>query len=72
MYYVYILQSIQTTRFYVGSTKDVQNRLRKHNAGHSLATKAYRPWKLVHTEQFLTRANAMRREHEIKRHKSRD
>ena len=71
MYYVYILQSIPTGRYYVGSTQNVENRLRKHNAGHSNSTKAYRPWRLVHTAEFETRSDAIHREYEIKRHKSR-
>ncbi|MCB2204633.1 GIY-YIG nuclease family protein [bacterium] len=71
MYYVYILESVPTGRYYIGSTKDIEHRLRKHNAGHSVATKAYRPWRLVHQEEFLSRGDALRREYEIKRHKSR-
>jgi len=71
MYYVYILESISTGRYYIGSTKNVENRLRKHNAGHSAATKGYRPWKLIHIEEFQAHGDALRREYEIKRHKSR-
>ncbi len=71
MYSVYILQSISSDRFYVGSTHDIETRLRKHNAGHSLATKAYRPWVLVYREDFPTRTDALKREYEIKRQKSR-
>jgi putative endonuclease len=72
MYYVYILESIPTGRFYVGSTQDIENRLRKHNAGHSAATKGYRPWRLLHVEEFASRGDALRREYEIKRFKSRE
>ncbi len=71
MYYVYILESIATGRFYVGSTQNIKNRLRKHNAGHSRATKGYRPWRLVYYEEYSTRGDALRREYDIKRRKSR-
>jgi putative endonuclease len=66
MGYVYILQSELTGRFYIGSTVDVSTRLHRHNAGHHLSTKAYRPWKLVHTEYFDTLPEARRRERQIK------
>jgi predicted GIY-YIG superfamily endonuclease len=38
MFYVYILRSIPTGRFYTGSTQNIAARLEKHNAGHSTAT----------------------------------
>jgi putative endonuclease len=71
MFYVYILRSIPTGRFYTGSTQNIAARLEKHNAGHSAATRAYRPWELVYCECFDTRREALRREYEIKRQKSR-
>ncbi len=47
MKYVYILQSIiEPNRFYVGCTVDLKRRLAEHNAGHSIHTNKYKPWKL--------------------------
>ncbi len=66
MYFVYVLRSKATGRFYVGSSQDVANRFREHNAGETTATKNGRPWELVHTEAFTTRSEAVRREREIK------
>lgn len=63
MYYVYILESIPSGRFYVGATQNIENRLRKHNAGHSHATKGFRPWRLLHVEEYPTRRDALMREH---------
>ena len=71
MHYVYILESIPTGRYYVGSTSDVERRLVKHNAGNSRSTKGYVPWKVVHIEEYETKSEALCRENEIKRHKSR-
>ncbi len=71
MYFVYILRSISTGRFYTGSTQDIDARLAKHNAGYSAATQAYRPWELKYSERFDTRGDAIRREYELKRQKSR-
>jgi hypothetical protein len=33
MYYVYILRSLVNDRYYIGSTKDLERRLKKHNVG---------------------------------------
>jgi len=47
MKYVYILQSeVQPDRFYVGSTADLQRRLEEHNAGNSVHTNKFKPWKV--------------------------
>jgi len=71
VFYLYILQSEKTGRYYVGSTGDLLDRLRRHNSGYSKATKAGVPWKLVYTEEFVTKSDAYRREVEIKAWKSR-
>ena len=71
MYSVYILKSISTGRYYVGSTQHPARRLAKHNAGHPYATKAYRRWKVVHLEEYPSRSDAIRREYEIKKMKNR-
>ena len=47
MFYVYILQSISVPeRFYVGYTDDLKRRLQTHNAGGSIHTNKFKPWKL--------------------------
>ena len=66
MFYIYILRSQSLQRYYVGSTENVQNRLRQHNAGKSKSTRAGIRWELVHTETFATRSEAMLREQKIK------
>ena len=71
MYYVYVLQSERTRRRYIGSTGDIDERLRQHNAGMSRSTRPYRPWVLVYTEEFESRSTAVRRENQIKSWKNR-
>jgi len=66
MFYIYILSSQQTQRFYVGSTEDVEQRLIQHNTGKSKSTRAGVRWELLHTECFTTRSDAMLREQKIK------
>ena len=57
---------MKTFRYYVGSTQDVENRVVEHNAGESKSTRGGIPWKLVRTEAFATRSEAVRQEKNIK------
>lgn len=71
MFYIYIIYSGKTDRYYVGTCKDVSLRIQQHNAGRNLSTKAGIPWCLKCTEQYGTHAEACRRELQIKKKKSR-
>ena len=66
LFYVYIIRSLRTQQYYVGSTKDVEERLREHNAGKSWSARAGAPWELAHTEIFPTRSEAVRHEQKFK------
>jgi putative endonuclease len=70
-FYVYILYSLQLDQYYIGHTHDKDSRLFRHNHSGSRSTKKANDWKMVHAEYFLTRSEAMKRESEIKRKKSR-
>ena len=72
MFYVYILRSIKTGRRYVGSCANMEERLRRHNAGHSKATRHGIPWILVHSESIPTRAEAAKKERYYKSGRGRD
>jgi len=61
-YYTYILKSGKDSKFYYGSTSDLQKRLIAHNAGKVRATKGRRPFVLHYSEQFTTRSEAFKRE----------
>jgi putative endonuclease len=71
-YYVYVLRSEKDGSFYIGHTADLDERIQRHNHGKSSYTKAKAPWKLIYQEVFTTRSEAMKREREIKRMKSRE
>ncbi|MDA2914524.1 GIY-YIG nuclease family protein [Acidobacteriia bacterium AH_259_A11_L15] len=71
MYFVYILRSLATGRYYVGFTSDVTQRVGQHNAGVTKSTRG-QAWELVHQESFATRAEAMRRERYLKTGKGRE
>ena len=72
MFCVYVLRSAKTGRCYVGHCEDLDDRLRRHNAGESKATKHGVPWSLVHVEEFSTRSAAMARERYYKTGRGRD
>jgi putative endonuclease len=67
IFFVYALYSPSHDKIYVGYTSDLEQRIVSHNF---LATKGYtihyRPWTLIHTETFTTKAAAMKREKELK------
>jgi putative endonuclease len=71
MYFVYILQSEKDASFYIGQTQDLDERLIRHNEGRERYTKLHCPWKVVHVESYESRLEAVRREREIKKKKSR-
>ena len=53
MRYVYLLRSVpQPSRRYTGSTDDLRRRLTEHNAGRSVHTAKFRPWRLVTAVAF--------------------
>ena len=53
---------------YTGVSKDVESRLRKHNAGTGAKfTRGRGPWRPVHVEGPMARGDALRREMAIKR-----
>jgi predicted GIY-YIG superfamily endonuclease len=43
MFYVYVLQSTKTGRRYVGSCENLDERVRRHNLGHSKANTPRHP-----------------------------
>ncbi len=61
-FYAYILRSNSFQTYYYGSCKDVNERLKEHNAGKVRYTKGRRPWILHYFEQFESRSDAVRRE----------
>jgi putative endonuclease len=66
-YYVYIILC-EDQSFYTGYTKDIDKRTRLHTWGKGARyTKMHRPLRIAYIERLDSRANAMKREKEIKR-----
>ncbi len=67
MFTTYILYSDLLGRYYIGFTgDDVYARLAKHLTAHKGFTAKAKDWKLVYTERFDTKAEAMKRERQWK------
>ena len=67
MHYVYVMGSERNGKRYVGSTSKLpEQRVKDHNAGSNKFTRQNRPWKLIHSETFATKSEALRREKFLK------
>jgi putative endonuclease len=66
-FYTYVLYSKHHDKIYIGFTSDLETRFVSHN---QLAKKGYtvkyRPWQIIHKEEFFTKTDAMKREKELK------
>ena len=69
MFSVYILYSETKSKYYVGQTNDLQNRLDRHNSAQGTSTKHGIPWKVVYSIQVSTRTEAMLLENKKERYK---
>ena len=69
-FFTYILQSQLDQSFYIGQTKDLEQRLILHNEGNTKSTMAKRPWKIVYFEVFDTRSEAIQRERFLKKQRN--
>ena len=72
MYYVYVLRSLKNGRLYTGSTDTIERRMSEHNTGQSIYTRSTRPFELIHSEQFGSRGEAVRRERYLKTGRGRE
>jgi putative endonuclease len=70
MYFVYILYSITKNKYYVGSTSDLDERIKKHNTDHRGFTGGALDWVIKFVEEYPDRPGALKREKQIKAWKS--
>jgi len=67
MYYVYLIQC-EGGSIYTGVTTDLERRFKEHSdkiGGHY--TRAHKVEKILYTEEYSTRSEALKREAEIKK-----
>ena len=61
-----MLKSFKDNLFYVGYTKEIENRLNEHNNGKVFSTKSRRPFQLIYYEACLNQQDATHREKYLK------
>ena len=71
MYCVYILKSLTSGKYYIGSSSNPKRRLEFHNTIEKGFTSRYRPWEIVFTKEFPDKPTAQAAERKIKSWKSR-
>jgi putative endonuclease len=62
MYYCYILYSEKLDKYYIGSTNDIQGRLKRHNTSNKGFTSMGKPWELKYFEEYTEKKIALKRE----------
>ena len=72
MAYVYILQGLQNKRFYIGSTKNLGQRLKHHFGGFTPSTKKFGQIKLALSQKYPTLKEARMIEKRLKKLKRKD
>jgi putative endonuclease len=68
-WWVYILKSEKTGKYYIGCSNDYKRRLGEHNNGENFSTRLGCPWAVVHLEGFENQSEAFNREKKIKSYK---
>jgi len=71
MYYTYILYSKIKDKFYIGSSENTHERLKKHNNKNKGFTNQSDDWKIIFSKAFVSRNEALLFERKIKNWKSR-
>lgn len=72
MAFVYILQSKKDGRFYIGSTIDLEKRLRHHKGGFTHSTKRFGELELLFSQEYPTISDARKIEKKLKSLKRKD
>ena len=70
-YYVYMIATEKNSKIttYVGYTNNLKKRLEKHNKGKGAKFTRGRLWKIIYSEKFTTKKQAISREYYIKRNR---
>ncbi|MDZ4822307.1 MAG: GIY-YIG nuclease family protein [Flavobacteriales bacterium] len=59
---VYVIYSTTHQRNHVGICEDLEEIVELHNSGRMLSTAAFKPWKLIHSEECESRPAAKKRD----------
>ena len=73
MFTVYVLYSETFDKIYIGYTSNLEQRFLSHNElGKKGWTIKFRPWKILYTEEYETKSEALKREKELKSSRGRN
>ncbi len=70
MYYVYVLRSKKTGKYYIGYARNIEKRLSEHNSGKTKSLIKHLPLEVIKIEEYKFYKEARRREKQIKKYKS--
>ena len=62
MYYTYIIETLDGKHRFVGHCKNLKSQLNQHNARNIKATRDNRPWRMIYSEKFKIKKEAIFRE----------
>ena len=70
-YFVYLIGSDRNSKLttYVGYTNNLKKRLNLHNNGKGAKFTKGRRWKIIYTEKYVTKNEAISREYYIKKNR---
>jgi putative endonuclease len=71
-FYVYLIGTINKNKIttYVGYTNDLERRLKLHNKGKGAKFTRGREWKILYSEKFKTKKDALRAEYKLKKNRN--
>ncbi|WP_319479896.1 GIY-YIG nuclease family protein [uncultured Draconibacterium sp.] len=72
MFTVYALYSKDFNKIYIGMTSDLEKRFFAHNNLPKGWTAKFRPWIIVHAEEFNSKKEALQRVKQLKSAKGRE
>ena len=71
-YFVYVIGTYKKSKLttYVGYTNNLNKRLSLHNSGKGAKFTRWRSWKILYSEKYLRKKEAISREYYIKKNKT--
>jgi putative endonuclease len=71
-YFVYIIQSTTSGKWYIGYSSELKTRIQNHNAGFNASTKNRGPWVLIFVREFTSKMDALELERYLKQTRNKE
>jgi putative endonuclease len=62
MYYTYIIETLNEKHRFIGHCRNLKSQLNQHNSRNVKATRDNRPWRIIYSEKFKNKNDAISRE----------